>query len=138
MRVAAVILAVGLLAAGAAAASKPKRVTITGELFPTTPGGYSYTGTWTLKGGLVDKGTLTAAPTLISTAAITAVDKLAGAHGKLVLKLWGPPDDLAHWHWSLTSGTGTYKKLKGGGTAFVDQSNPDHVHEVLRGTLASR
>jgi hypothetical protein len=129
------VLAVFLTSVGASAATKPKPVTLVGELYPTSPGAFTYTGTWRARGAIADKGSLTAAPTLISTAAVTAVDKLTGAHGKLVLKLWGPPDDLAHWHWSLTSGTGAYKKLRGGGTAAVDQSNPDHVHEVLKGTL---
>jgi hypothetical protein len=135
MRFGAVLVILGVLAAGAAAATKPKPVTIVGELYPTSPGAFTYTGTWTAKGAIVDKGTLTGAPTLISTAKVTAVDHFKGAKGRLVLQLWGPPDDLAHWHWSLTSGTGPYRKLKGGGTAFVDQSNPDHVHEVLKGTL---
>jgi len=136
-RIAAATLVLGLLAASAAAATTPKRVTIVGELYPTTPGAFTYTGTWTAKGGIADKGTLTGAPTLISAQAITAVDKLKGRRGRLVLKLTGPPDDLAHWRWSITSGSGLYKKLRGGGTAVVDQSDPDHVHEVLRGTVRS-
>jgi hypothetical protein len=127
-------VAIGLVALTPFAA-KPKPVTIVGELVPTSPGAFTYTGSWTLKGGLADRGTLTAAPTLISNAGITAVDKLAGRRGRLVLKLHGPPDDLAHWRWSVVSGTGAYAKLRGGGTASVDQSDPDHVHEVLRGTL---
>jgi len=129
----AVLAAVTLAAGGAAG----KSVTIAGELQPTAAGAFTYVGTWHASGAIADSGKLTAGTTLISTQGITAIDKLKGKRGSLVFKLPGSGTDLAHWRWSIVSGTGRYKGLHASGTAAIDQSDPNNVHEVLKGKVKS-
>lgn len=130
----AVLAALALAAAGATG----KSVTIVGDLQPTAPGAFTYNGTWRASGAIADRGTLTAGTTLISTSGITAIDKLKGRRGSLVLKLQGSPIDLAHWRWSVVSGTRLYRGLHAAGTAAIDQSDPNNVHEVLKGKLVPK